>query len=192
MIGRSEPLKPFELIRWARQQARDKELKPLEAHVLLVLSTYANDQGVAWPSIKTIAEDCGRKPTASGRHSQVSAAIAALESHQLLWTRQGGHGKPAQRELLWNPQRSPLREPKSVPQESSVDNSVPSPGTTAFPDSGPELPGEMARLTAKKRTAREAFPNSGTLTHPKSGNRKKGLRLVGDVFGDLGISGAAA
>ena len=191
MIGRTEPLKPFELIRWARQQARDKDLKPLEAHVLLVLSTYANSDGVAWPSIKTIAEDCGRKPTPSGRHSQISAALAALEGHKLLWTRQGGHGKPAQRELLWNPQRSPLREPKSISAERSVPASVPGPGTAAFPDTGPEVPGELPGLTAKQERPDEAFPNSGTLTHPTSRNRRKAPRSIGDALADLGFTAPA-
>ena len=107
MIGRDGPVKPFELIRWARRQATVHGLRTLEAHVLLLLATYANEDGVAWPSLKTLALDSGLRPTKDGRNSAVSAALARLEELRLIWTKQGGHGRPSQRELLFNPASQP-------------------------------------------------------------------------------------
>lgn len=115
MIGRDGPVRPFDLIRWARRQTSKHHLKPLEGHVLLVLATYANSEAIAWPSIGRIAEDCGLKPkrveSKSGSvywtNSAVSAALAALEDKQLIWTRQSGSGQPAKRELLFNPEPQP-------------------------------------------------------------------------------------
>lgn len=120
MIGRDDPVKPFELIRWAREQARVHDLRPVEAHVLLVLATYANEDATAWPSLRTLAVDCGLRPTAQGRCSSVSAALQRLQDLRLVWTRQGGHGKPAKRELLFNPQRSATTEPSVHAEDASV------------------------------------------------------------------------
>jgi hypothetical protein len=103
MIGRTETLTGFELARWARLMARKHELAPREAHVLLILATYANPDGVAWPSLQTIARDAGLKPKADGRCSTVSAALARLEELRLVWTTHGGRGATARRELLVDP-----------------------------------------------------------------------------------------
>jgi hypothetical protein len=112
MIGRTEPIKPFELIRWARRQAREHKLRPLEAHVLLLLATYANKDGVAWPSIRSLALDAGLKVKARRRgdrdsviyeNSAVSAALIRLQELGLIWRSQGGRGRPAITELLFNP-----------------------------------------------------------------------------------------
>lgn len=123
MIGRDGPVKPFELIRWARYSARREHLwrreedgrvredlerlKPLEAHLMLVLATYADKEAVAFPSIKTLAIDCGLRPTEDGRNSAVSAALKRLEEMGLVWTKQGGHGRSARRELLFKPSGTP-------------------------------------------------------------------------------------
>jgi len=123
MIGRDTPVKGFDLIRWARRQAVESKLRPLEAHVLLVLATYANEDCVAWPSIKTLAEASGLKPTAAvsrggveyHRNSAVSAALQGLEDRQLIWTKQGGHGRSAERELLYNPQPEPSASAEGSP-----------------------------------------------------------------------------
>ena len=78
MIGRNEPLDRFASIRWAREMAAPQAerrgpyaadprapegLRPLEAHVLLLLATYADDEGKSWPSIKLLGERCGLKVT---------------------------------------------------------------------------------------------------------------------------------
>lgn len=112
MIGRTQPVKPFELIRWARACARTHRLKAREAHVLLLLATYANDRAEAWPSIATLARDCGLKVKATPegpRNTAISAALAALEDAGLIWRRQGGNGKPAVSELLFDPNQGSAR-----------------------------------------------------------------------------------
>lgn len=110
MIGRAGPVKPFELIRWARAQAREHELTQLEAHVLLLLATYADKEAVAWPSVATLARDSCLKVSVRVRdgrreesNSSVSAALVRLEELQLIWRKQGGRGRPAKTELLFNP-----------------------------------------------------------------------------------------
>jgi hypothetical protein len=127
MIGREGEVKAFELIRWARHQARAQHLRPLEAHVLLLLATYANTANcTAWPSLRTLALDSGLKPTSDGRNSAVSAALSRLEELQLVWTCQGGHGRPARRELLFNPAvhvaPKPSREPAATPVQPPLMN----------------------------------------------------------------------
>jgi hypothetical protein len=104
VIGRAGgQVKPFELLRWARAQASAHHLRTLEAHVLLLLATYADKDAIAYPSIRTLALDSGLKPTKDGRNSAVSAALGRLQELQLVWTVQGGHGASARRELLFNP-----------------------------------------------------------------------------------------
>lgn len=105
MIGRDGPVRPFELIRWAREQAGALELAQLEAHLLLVLATYANRDAACWPSLRTLARDCRR-----GR-SQISAALRRLEELDLVWSVQGGRGRAARRELLFNPNPTNGGEP---------------------------------------------------------------------------------
>jgi hypothetical protein len=131
MIGREGEVRAFEMIRWARHQARAQHLRPLEAHVLLLLATYANTANcTAWPSLRTLALDSGLKPTSDGRNSAVSAALSRLEELQLVWTCQGGHGRPARRELLFNPAvhvaAKPSREPAATPVQPPLMNPLPS------------------------------------------------------------------
>lgn len=116
MIGREGQVEPFALIRWARGQAREHDLRPLEAHVLLLLATYANRDAIAWPRIATLALDVGltvkrrqRRDPRSGRirssegNSAISAALARLEELQLIWRKQAGRGRAVRIELLFNP-----------------------------------------------------------------------------------------
>lgn len=121
MIGRTEKVRPFDLIRWARAQSRVHGLAPREAHVLLLLATYADDTATAWPSIRTLALDCGLSPTSDGRNSSVSAAISRLEELRLLWTKQGGHGHPARRELLFDPATWRRQQPHGDTEGSTPD-----------------------------------------------------------------------
>lgn len=214
MIGRDDPVKPFELIRWAREQARVHSLRPVEAHVLLVLATYANDEATAWPSLRTLAVDCGLRPTDAGRCSSVSAALRRLEDLRLVWTRQGGHGKPARRELLFNPQRSVKTEPSedpdgaSVPSTRNIDGGQPS--ATKEPCTPPAfLPDEPQRSVhteqnyqgtasnnGQEERPEEAFLHGGTLPIPPDGTlkirgrkRKRGLRQP-DLIAALGAPAA--
>lgn len=103
MIGRDGPVDHFELVKWARRMAGACSLKPTEAHVLLVLATYANEKAEAWPTLKTLAFACGRTPAPNGTCSTISRAISGLEARQLVWTKQGGKGRSARRELLFDP-----------------------------------------------------------------------------------------
>lgn len=130
MIGRTEKVKPFELIRWARQRARVHSLSSREAHVLLLLATYANDEATSWPSIRTLALDCGLRPTKDGRNSSVSAAIGRLEELHLVWTKQGGSGASARRELLFDPVA--WREELSGMRDGSASQDRPQP--SGLPD----------------------------------------------------------
>jgi hypothetical protein len=152
MIGRTKPLKPFETIRWAREQAREKDLKQLDAHVLLILATYANELGCAWPGIKTIALDCGlsvatrvdpKTGKVSHTNSAVSAALGRLEDAQLIWTTKGRNGRSSTRELLFdgNAPSSALTDDgntdsEAVPSSALTDDgSVPLPAPEASPSS---------------------------------------------------------
>jgi hypothetical protein len=122
VIGRADPVKPFELLRWARSQATVHGLRTLEAHVLLLLATYADENAIAFPSIKRLALDSGLKPSKDGRNSAVSAAIGRLQELQLVWTVQGGHGASARRELLFDPaQPSGLGDGTSTEPSAGAD-----------------------------------------------------------------------
>lgn len=150
MIGREGQVKPFELIRWARKRAAVHQLRTLEAHVLLLLATYANADGIAWPSIKTLAVDSGLRPTKDGRNSAVSAALSRLEDLQLIWTRQGGHGHPAKRELLFDPAKpSAYRDGYGAANghqpSADADSTVPQPSVVAD-GSGPSRPVQPSGL----------------------------------------------
>jgi len=166
VIGRDGPVKPFELIRWARQQARQHDLKLLDAHVLLVLATYANADCIAWPSLRTLALDSGLQPTPDGRNSAVSAAIARLEDLRLVWSKQAGHGHPAKRELLFKPEALPA-QPSAVPEGSTVEASGP-----AFRPDGQQPSG----LTEEKdqRNGQERTPRTSTSERPDDAFRSRG------------------
>jgi Helix-turn-helix domain len=179
VIGRHDQVKPFELIRWARQQAREHQLKALEAHVLLVLATYANKDGIAWPSLKTLALDCGLKPrrreTKAGRvyytNTSISEALSRLADLQLVWTRQGGNGRPARRELLFNPARShpaSRTQPPRPPEQNYQVNGQP--------------------LNDKVRTAKKQTPGIPGVCEPPS-TKAGQLRRIGSattaLVGDL-------
>jgi hypothetical protein len=178
MIGREGPVQPFALLRWARQQARDKDLKPLEAHVLLLLATYANEQAIAWPSIATLARDAALRVTVRHRrggrveesNSSISAALVRLEELQLIWRRQAGRGRPATCELLCpggepsgrqegngRIQPSGLQEGKESQPSGTAEGMVPS-AAGSSPPAPRSLPSgtqeEKYQGTANGRTAR--------------------------------------
>jgi hypothetical protein len=116
VIGRAAPLRGFDTIRWAREMSAPREsrseafrsdpraahgLKPLHAHLLLLLATYSDADRTAWPSIRTLAERSGykvterrrRDGTSRGYHcSAVSAALDELQSRSAAQRSRARHG----------------------------------------------------------------------------------------------------
>jgi hypothetical protein len=194
MIGRTEPVKTWELVRWAREQAVACELRLLEAHVLLLLSTYANSECISWPSVKTLALQCGLKPTASGRNSAVSAALHRLQELQLIWTTQAGRGRTSRRELLFNPQAQPSAEQDgrgpipSALADGSTNGAGPLPSAPTDPavrPDGPEEPEEQNSRNSQKRTPKTAIRSHGRLSRP--GSRTGEIRGIADVLAGQGF-----
>jgi Helix-turn-helix domain len=183
MIGRTEPLKPFEAIRWAKARAREKDsngkprLRQLEAQLLLVLATYAGEDGVAFPSVKRLAENCALKADPS--HSGVHRALRRLEDLGLIWTRQAGRGHPARRELLVQPaEQFPTGNSKSTEQQSphgdgkcgaGDGSAVPGQGHELSPDEDTNYQANGQEEMPKNRTARGSSPSMGTASDPSSG-----------------------
>jgi Helix-turn-helix domain len=202
VIGRRGTIKPFQLIRWARAQALERSLRPLEAHLLLVLATYANAEGVAWPSIATLARDAGLKVKVvkrrdrAGRvrttyeNSAVSAALAHLQQLGLIWRTQHGPGRPGNTELLFNP---------SVQPETKGDASPPS---SRRPNEGADAgkPSVQPEDGLRESGGRSTRNDQGSTSTPKN-DQRDGHRRDGDherqsirdlSVGDHGRQGRAA
>lgn len=180
MIGRTGPVDHFELVKWARRMAGACSLKPTEAHVLLVLATYANANAEAWPSLKTLAYACGRTPSADGTCSTISRALSELESRELLWTKQGGKGRTAKRELLFDPafpmRPAPGWEVDQTPlpdrieegnTERSDDEAFAPVGNLPSHGWSTEVPVEALQEPIKKN--QESLPTGGKACHPAGG-----------------------
>jgi Helix-turn-helix domain len=199
MIGRAEPIKSWELVRWARQRAsvehtdldgRRVTLTPLQAHVLLVLATYADQNAIAWPSVRTIALDCGLKPAKDGRSRAITAALSRLGELQLVWTKQGGNGRSARRELLFNPERSlahtrEAAKPAAESQPRALVHGQPRtlvhpsrPVEPTTPAGAPQALSSSVALT--KRTPKTSSHESARLC--PDGEIRKGLRPLGEVL----------
>jgi hypothetical protein len=174
VIGRTGPVRPFELIRWARQQARAHGLRPLEAHVLLLLATYANEDAQAWPSVAALAMDAGlavtRRPNRPPSNSSVSAALVRLEELQLIWRRQAGRG-PARTELLFNPTAA---VPASGVQEGYGPVRPSAPGPFALRQAGAEASGRQEVKCQKN--GHEGTARTSTPERPDDGLRQAGGR----------------
>jgi hypothetical protein len=200
VIGRDGPVKPFELIRWARQQATAHSLHQTEAQVLLVLATYANADCVAWPSLNTLTADCRRS------RRQIVYAIRRLEELQLVWSAQGGNGRSARRELLFNPDPAVrptalLSDPAVQPaalleagaQTPAVQPATPSSAAhrTLSAIEGPELPlgtdpSETSQGTAKNSSA----AGRTAVSHPRRRGRNgdNGPRSIGELIRAQGFT----
>lgn len=180
----------MDLIRWARRQSGARDLKPLEGHVLVTLATYANKQAVAWPSIRTLAIDCGVRPTKDGRNSAVSAALARLEDLGLVWTKQGGHGAPAKRELLYRPDQPSVvadgnavaepPQPSGTPDGTPVDRFF-----AAFRSDGPQPSGTEdqkepgnGQNSNNRKTTTEGARGSLPATRKASDRAHRGFRKL--------------
>jgi DNA-binding MarR family transcriptional regulator len=150
VIGAQINASNFELLRWARTMAREHRLRPNEAHVLLLLATYANREAVAWPSLRTLALDAGYKPTDSGTCSTISSAIARLEDLGLVWTKQAGHGKAARRELLYRPPAAEPSETEEGTEPSAIQEATVEPSATeeAQPSANAEQKNQTNHQTA--------------------------------------------
>ncbi len=109
MAGRGQ-VNALHLIRWAREQTVERGLGGTEAHVLLLLATYADGDARCYPSLATLARRCGLKASEEGRNSTISAAVASLEDRGLISTRQAGRGKSPTRMLMFDDQRSDPQE----------------------------------------------------------------------------------
>jgi len=88
------PRDPWALLRAARAAAVHHELPPTEAHVLLILATYANSAGEAFPGLDTLARDARRV------RSVVAAAVAELGRRGLVERKRRGPSQPALTRLL--------------------------------------------------------------------------------------------
>jgi hypothetical protein len=163
VIGRADDLTGYECNAWARRKARECGLTPIQAHVLLILATYAGSDGKCWPSIRTIALDAGYKPRADGTCSAISEALHDLgpwHKHlkgevrskkkngevvrwavdtehglDLVWTSQAGRGRPAVRELLIT--QDDRSKPSSTEEGSAEVPEVPAVAPVSLP-SAPE------------------------------------------------------
>jgi hypothetical protein len=115
---------------------REHALKPREALVLYALVSYADARKqpvIAYPSLRTLALDCGYKPTryettdkrgrtrAGWKCSSVSAAIDRLQELRLVWTTHEGRGQNAIRELLYRPETSTDAAIAEPPAEEADD-----------------------------------------------------------------------
>jgi hypothetical protein len=137
VIGRDGPVKGggYAIIKWAREQAREQDLSPVEAHVLLLLATYSDENACAWPSIKTLTELSGRKVGVrkasqrerrghekqpdTPRNSAISAALQGLQDRGLIWTKRDGRRTPIRELLCPNPSPS-VTQGDDAPVSSSV------------------------------------------------------------------------
>lgn len=197
---RDAPVNHFDLVRWARSQAVESNLRQVEAHVLLLLATYADKEANAWPSIRTLACQAGLKPNSDGRNSAISAAISRLEELQLVWSTQRGHGKTANRELLFDPRNhgSKSASGQSAQATAGAELAPPSrPGEPSGPrEAQPSAPAEpkdqrkSQPTRTRKEDARGSHPASRTASHPATrkendgGRRPGGPRPIRDVLAD--------
>lgn len=188
MIGEAVEATNYELVRWARQAVREHGLKPREALVLYVLCSYANREGLAWPSLETLARDCGYKPTDDGRCSAVSAALDRLVEVQLVWPKQSGRGRAAVRELLYRAQPSALTEGKE-PDENAQPSAL-TEGSEAAASAQPSVltEGQPSVLTEEKYQyegpndndqqpkgkSQECLPSRRKASHPGSRKAENG------------------
>jgi Replication protein C N-terminal domain len=107
VIGERGPVQYFELVRWARAAAEEHGLKPSDAHVLLLLVTFAptkveaNEPIIVFPKVESLARAAGYRPTENS--TAIQNALRRLAEAKLIWRVQGGVGRAARTELLYKP-----------------------------------------------------------------------------------------
>lgn len=210
MIGRNGPVDHFDLVRWARRQAHPdvlhtghpnpetgetpapRRLRRIEAHLLLLLATYADQDARAFPGIKLLAEDTGltvktRKKGGRESHecSQVTAALTALQELGLIWRRQAGRGRKATTELLFLPPEDAggnlaprtAGGQDSCPPENrglaprTAGGEVPGKNHHEEPGDAPRSRGGHRSSPTKRSGKRSPQPLSGALADVKAGQR---------------------
>ena len=141
MIGSTvAPGSTYELMRWARRMVRAHGLKPNQACVLYVLVSYADPRQLpvkAWPSLRTLAEDAGYKPSwcaprYDGKRQKpghwkcnpVSSVLGTLQERQIIWTERGGRGGSSVHELLYRPPVNEGVNDSGKPPEHKGDNAL--------------------------------------------------------------------
>jgi hypothetical protein len=159
---------------------RRRDLTSREAHLLVILASYCNEACECFPSIKTLASDMGLRARKVEKYrdlddalwggsakteptqvyyqsSAVSKAMRGLEELGLVWSKSGGKGRSATRELLFTP--DPL-------SSASAEDNIP-PGGGSSPDmssaytdvvlreGGGEVPEKAHVLTAITSTPEE-------------------------------------
>ncbi len=107
--GRSDP---WAYIRWARECAAHYELRPIEAHALLLFSTYADPQGEAYPLLSTIEKRVRRGD------SELSKAVGNLQRLEFLERHRRGPGRAALTRLL--PDLRPAGDQGALPDLRSA------------------------------------------------------------------------
>jgi len=106
----------FEAIRWILENSKTKGAQRL---ILIVIAEHADKNGLAWPSVETIA----RLANCSARF--VKQTIAKLESGELVIERGGGRGRSNRYRIPLervNP-ASPFEETEKVNSETERVNS---------------------------------------------------------------------
>jgi hypothetical protein len=179
VIGRTELVKPFDLVRWAMAQAERPDLKPIDGHVLLVLAVRAKDRkdggwyrATCWPSLELIAKDCGRGH-AGGPNSAVSESLKRLTDLGLIYNEPKGHGRPSVRELLYKPSgpQATTSQEDARPQEStpaaSGKQACPPAGTEpARPQSAEVQENDQRENYQQKLNGHTRLPSGGQAVHP--------------------------
>jgi hypothetical protein len=87
----------YRYIRAAWKAPEAHGLKRNAAHVLLILATHADENGVCWPTVSRIAKESGMSPRS---RSMIPKALTDLEKLGLMETTPRGKGQSVQRRLL--------------------------------------------------------------------------------------------
>ena len=168
MIGRDGPVNRFETIRWARAQAEDPRLTDHAAWLLVVLATFCDEQTKCYPSLKTLERQTRRKRRA------VIYSLRRLEELQLIWTDQGGHGRTATRQLLFNPAVDSLDKPAMRTSEPLAVH--PRLHPPVHPRLHPEVPRKSQYFKNLKSQGSSAPKVALLETHPRVGDLRERQR----------------
>ncbi len=195
MIGRERPYKPYELDRWVRGLVASHGVTSTELLVAFYLASRAKDEkegrwyrAVSWPSVATIAQECGYKVNTvkrkSGRvdrtNSTIAAALRGLERKNVLWSEQSGR-QGAVRELLFNPEAQHTDQPVGEGKPAGSQHTD-GPDFAHRPVGGEELPvnrpgKEQAKLQNKPESSTPTDRCADTPTH-RSASKSTELRRL--------------
>ena len=114
---------PWALSRWARETAVERELTPIQAHVLIVLASYADAAGGCHPALPTIASAVRRG------ERETSRALTDLQRHGLIDRRGRGPGRTRLTRLL--------ADSRLIATQAQVDSRPAAPKTRGGPHPEP-------------------------------------------------------